>query len=104
MSLSGGEGSQYVPESSDLCPELGDVPGVVQNHVGRHPAIFPAGLSGSSGPGRRVAVAVAGHQPLDLSFMINIYRHDEIEIMLLTGLDQQGNDMDHDCLGIGGAL
>lgn len=104
MSLSGGEGSQYVPEGSDLCLELGHVPGVVQNYVGRHPAILPAGLGVGSGLGRRVAVAVAGDQPLDLSFMINIHRHDEVEVLLLTGLDQQGNDMDHDGVGVGGAL
>ena len=104
MSLSRGEGSQYVPEGSDLCPELGHVSSVVQNHVGRRPAIFPTDLSGGSGLGCRVAVVVAGDQPLDLSFMINIHCHDEIEVLLLAGLDQQGNDMDHDGVGVGGAL
>jgi hypothetical protein len=35
-------------------------------------------------------------QPLNLSFLINIDGDHKVEILLLTGLDQQWDDMNHD--------
>ena len=96
MSLSGSGGSQYGPQCSDLVPQLGDASGVFQNHISRDPAIFAAGLGSNSGLRLRPSEAVTRHQPLDLSFLINIDSYDDIEVLLVTGLDQQWDDMNHD--------
>ncbi len=95
MSLSGSGGSQYGPQCSDLVPQLGNAAGVVQDQIGRDLAIFAAGLGGDSGLRLGATEAVTRHQPVDLSFLINIDSHDEIELLLLTGLDQQWDDMNH---------
>jgi hypothetical protein len=104
MSLSGGGGSQYAPECGYLLPEIVQVPVVVHDDIGRRPALLGARLGVD--PRRRLcpAESVARDQPLDLSFMININRDHYIEILLLAGLDEQRNDMDYNCVGIGGTL
>ena len=104
MSFSGGGGSQYAPECGDLLPEIVQVPVVIHDDIGRRPALLGARLGVD--PRRRLcpAEAVARNQPLDLSFMININRDHYVEILLLAGLDEQRDDMDYNCVGIGGEL
>jgi len=87
MSLSGSGGSQYGPQCSDLFPQLGNASGIVQHHISRGPALFPGGLRCNPGLCLCSAESVARYQPLDLSFLINIDGDDEIEILLLAGLD-----------------
>jgi hypothetical protein len=96
MSLSGDSRAEFCPERIDLFSQLGHAPGVVQDHISRDLTILASGLSGNPGLGLSTGEPIARHQPLDLSFMINIDCHDKIEVSLLTGLDEQGDDMDHD--------
>jgi hypothetical protein len=97
MSLSGDSRAEFCPERIDLFPQLGDAPGVAHDHMSRDSTIFATGLSGNPGLGLSAGEPVTRHQPLDLSFMINIHRYHKIEVPLLPGLDQQGDDMHHDC-------
>ena len=69
-----------------------------------HPAIFAAGLSGDPGLGLRVAVARCGRSAAGSEFHDQHRPSRRDRILLLTGLDQQGNDMDHDGVRVGGAL
>jgi hypothetical protein len=89
--------SEYGPERIDLILQFGHTAAVVQDYISRNPAIFPSGLSGNPRLGLGSTEAVARHQSLDLGFMINIDGDDKVEIPLLAGLDQQGNDMDNNC-------
>jgi hypothetical protein len=104
MSLPGIGRSEYGPERIDLTLQFRHAAAVVQDHISRNPAIFPSGLSGNPRLGLGSTEAVARYQSLDLGFMINIDCHDKIEIPLLAGLDQQGNDMDNNCSRTSGLL
>lgn len=104
MSLSGGSRAQFCPERIDLFSQLGHASGIAHDHISRDHTIFPTGLSGNPGLGLGAGVSVTRHQPLDLSFMININRDHKIEVFLLAGLDQQWDDMHHDCSGAGSPL
>jgi hypothetical protein len=97
MSLSGTSRAESCPERIDLFPQPGHASGVVHDYVSRDLTIFATGLSGNPGLGLSPSEPVTRHQPLDLSFMINIDRHHKIEVRLLARLDQQGDDMHHDC-------
>jgi hypothetical protein len=102
MSLSGDSRAEFCPEGINLFSQLGHASGVVHDHVSRTPAIFSTDLSGNPGLGFSASESVAHHQPLDLSFMISIDSDHNIEVLLLTGLDQQRNNVNHDCGGIRG--
>ena len=104
MSLSGGGGSQYVPECGDLFPEIVQVPVVVHDDIGRRPALLRARLGGDPRLRLCAAQSVAYEKPLDLNFMININGDHYVEISLLAGLDEQRDDMDYDGVGICVAL
>jgi hypothetical protein len=104
MSLPGSSRGEYGPERFDLIPELSNASAVVHDHIGRPPTIFAAGLGGNPGLGLGAAVPISRHQSLDLGFMINIDSNHKIEILLLAGLDQQGNHMDDNCRSTGGTL
>jgi hypothetical protein len=104
MSLSGDSRAQFCPERIDLFSQLGHASGIAQDHVSRDHTIFPTGLSGDPGLGLGAGVSVTRHQPLDLSFMINLDRDHKIEVLLLTGLDEQWDDMHHDRSGAGSPL
>jgi hypothetical protein len=95
MSLPGIGRSEYGPERIDLTLQFRHASAVVQDYISRDPAIFPSGLSSNPRLGLGSTEAVARHQPPDLCFMINIDSDDKIEVPLLAGLDQQGNDMDN---------
>ena len=88
MSLPGDSRSQYGPQCSDLISQSCQSSGVVQHHICGSPAILPRGLSCDPGLGLGPAEPVARHQPLNLSFLINIDGDHKVEILLLTGLDQ----------------
>jgi hypothetical protein len=96
MSLSGDSRAEFCPERIDLFPQPGNTSGVVHDQIGRDLTIFATGLSGNPGLGLCAGEPVSRQQPLDLSFMINIDCHYNIEVPLLAGLDQQGDDMDND--------
>jgi hypothetical protein len=104
MSLSGDSRAEFCPERIDLFSQLRDVSGVVQDHVSHPSALFPTGLCGDPGLGFSAREPVARHQPLDLSFMISVDGHDKIEFLLLAGLDQQWNDVHHNCGSAGSAF
>src|SRR5687767_14803713 len=104
MSLSGDSRAQFCPERIDLFSQLGHASGIVQDHVSLDHTIFPTGLSGDPGLGLGAGVSVTRHQPLNLSFMINVDRDHKIEVLLLTGLDQQWDDMHDDRSGAGRTL
>lgn len=95
MSLSGDSRAEFCPERIDLCPQLGHASGVVHDHISCDPTIFATGLSSNPGLGLSAGESVTCHQPLDLSFMINIDCCHKIEVSLLPGLNQQGDDMHH---------
>ncbi len=97
MSLSGGSRAESCPERIDLFPQLGHASGIVHDQISRDPTIVTTGLSDNPGLGLSAGEPVTRHQSLDLSFMINIDRHHKIEVPLLARLDQQGDDMHHDC-------
>ena len=97
MSLSGDSRAEFCPEGIDLLSQLGQASGVVHDHVSRTPAIFPTGLGGNPGLGFSASESVAHHQSLDLSFMISVHGDDNIEVLMLAGLDQQWDHVHHDC-------
>jgi hypothetical protein len=104
MSLSSDSRAEFCPEGIDLLSQLGHGPGVVQDHVCRTFAIFATGLSGNPGLGFSAREPITRHQPLDLSFMISVDGDNKIEVLLLAGLDQQRNDVHHNCGIAGSAL
>jgi hypothetical protein len=104
MSFSGDSRAEYCPERIDLLPQLRQASGVLQDQVGRPQAIFAARLGGNSGRSFCSAEPIACHHSLDLRFMINIDRDDNVEVLVLTGFDQKWDDMDHDRGGIRGSL
>ena len=104
MSLSGDSRAEFCPERIDLFSQVPDACGVVQDHVSHPSALFPTGLRGNPGIGFSAREPVARHQPLDLSFMISIDGDNKIEVLLLAGLDQQRNDVHHNCCIAGSAL
>ena len=104
MSLPGSRGSQYGPERSDLILQLRHASAVVQHHISGHPAIFAARLGGNPGLGLGPTEPITLHQPLDLGLATDIDSDDKIELPLLTGLHEQGNDMDDDCARTGRLL
>ena len=97
MSLSRDSRAEFCPERIDLFCQLSHVSGVVQDHISGKRAILATGLSGNPGLGFSTGETVARHQPLDLGFMISIHRHDKIEVLVLAGLDQQRDHVNHDC-------
>jgi hypothetical protein len=98
MSLSGDSRAESRPERIDLFSQLGHASGVVHDHMSRDLTICASGLSSNPGLGLSAGEPVTRHQPLNLSFMINIDRYHKIEVALLAGLDQQRDDMHHDCI------
>jgi hypothetical protein len=94
MSLPGTGRSEYGPQRIDLILQLGHTSAVVQNHICDPSAILVAGLRSNPGLGFGATEPVAGHQSLDLGFMIDIDGDNEIEVLLLAGLDEQGYHMD----------
>jgi hypothetical protein len=97
MSLLGSGRGEYGPECVDLILQVGQASAVVQNHIGRHPAVFPTGLGADPRLPLGAGEAVTSHHSPDLGFMINIDSDYKIEFLLLVSLDQQGNDVDNDC-------
>jgi hypothetical protein len=104
MSLPRSRRSQYGPELIDLILQLDHASGVVQHHISGPPAIFAARLGGNPGFGLGATEPIPLHQPLDLCLAIYVNSHHKIELRLLTGLHEQGNDMDHDCTRTGRLL
>jgi hypothetical protein len=104
MSLSGDSRAEFCPEGIDLLSQLGRASGVVHDHVSRTPAIFPTGLGGNPGLGFSASESIAHHQPLDLSFIISVHGDDNIEVLMLAGLDQQWDHVHHDCRVAGSLL
>jgi hypothetical protein len=104
MSLSCDSRAEFGPQRIDLFSQLRHAAGVVQDHVSHAPAILATGLSGNPGLGFSAGVSVAHHQPLNLSFMINVHGDDKIKVLVLAGLDQQWDHVHHDCRVAGGPL
>jgi hypothetical protein len=96
MSLSGGSRAEFCPERIDLFRQPGHTSSVVYDDISRDHTILATGLRGDPGLGLCAGESVSHDQSLDLSFMINIDCHHKIEVPLLAGLDQQGDDMNHD--------